>query len=264
MHSEEHIKRIVSLIGKQIRGELNAIDERDLKIWISESETNKILFDQLTDSVYRQAELMEMRSFTSAPAAFANFMEKHGDRVPAEDEIYIPPQHVLTKKWDHEFLKYGVAAIILLALSAIFFIHLNNRNGIENDNQRGNLSEKSEMHGFTDQLLILKSGPHSLFNDKHSNIYGINVEEAMAWKQGFFTFNNETLESLMKRIESWYDVDVVYTDGNIGKILYSGSASRFGNISSLLSMLEKTGPAKFKVEGRRIMVQLRNSIVNPQ
>lgn len=261
MHSEEHIKRIVSLIGKQIRGELNAIDERDLKIWISESETNKILFDQLTDSAYRQAELMEMRSFTSAPAAFANFMEKYGDRVPAEDEIYMPPQPVLAKKWDHEFLKYGAAAIILLVLSTTFFIHLNSRNGIETNRPQSNLSEKSEV---TDQLLVLKQGTHFLFNDKSTNIYDIDLTEGIPWKQGFFTFNNETLESLMKRIESWYDVDVVYADGNIGKILYSGSASRFGNISSLLNKLEKTGPAKFKVEGRKIMVQLRNSIVIPR
>jgi len=257
MQSEEQIKRIVSIIGKQIRGELNAIDERDLEIWISESKTNKILFDQLTDPSYRQAELMEMRSFTSAPAAFANFMEKYGDRIPTEDQVYISPKPELKKKWDYEFLKYGATAIILLALSTGFFIYLNNTNAIENKDSGANLLPRSEILRSTDQSLILKPSPHLALINKDAHIYGISIKETITWKQGFFTFNNETLESLMKRIESWYGVDVIYADGNIGKTLYTGSASRFSNIYSLLNKLERTGPAKFKIEGRRIMVELR-------
>jgi hypothetical protein len=257
MHSEEQIKRIVSLIGKQIRGELNAIDERDLEIWMSESKSNKILFDQLTDSAYRQAELMEMRSFTSAPAAFANFMEKYGDRIPTEDEVYVSPKPELTKKWDYEFLKYGATAMILLALSTGFFIYLNNRDAIENEDPQANSLAQSKILRTTDQSLILKPSPPSALINKDAHIYGISIKETITWKQGFFTFNNETLESLMKRIESWYGVDVIYADGNIGKTLYTGSASRFSNIYSLLNKLERTGPAKFKIEGRRIMIQLR-------
>lgn len=257
MQSEEQIKRIVSIIGKQIRGELNAIDERDLEIWISESKTNKILFDQLTDPSYRQAELMEMRSFTSAPAAFANFMEKYGDRIPTEDQVYISPKPELTKKWDYEFLKYGATAIILLALSTGFFIYLNNKSVIESNDSQANLLPRSKILRANDQSLILKPSPHSALVDKNTHVYNINIKEAITWKQGFFTIKNETLESLMKRIESWYDVDVIYADCNIGKTLYTGSTYRFSNIYSLLNKLERTGPAKFKIEGRRIMVELR-------
>nr|WP_294869635.1 DUF4974 domain-containing protein [uncultured Pedobacter sp.] len=257
MQSEEQIKRIVSLIGKQIRGELNAIDERDLEIWISESKTNKILFDQLTDASYRQGELMEMRSYTSAPAAFANFMEKYGDRIPTEDEVYIYPKTELTKKWDYEFLKYGAATIILLALSTGFFIYLKSRGTIENNDPQVSLLPQSKTLRNTDQSLILKPSPHSVLIDTNGHIYGIDINEAITWKQGFFTFKNETLESLMKKIENWYGVHVIYADGNIGKTLYTGSASRFSNIYSLLNKLERTGPAKFKIDGKRIMVQLR-------
>ncbi|WP_161662350.1 DUF4974 domain-containing protein [Pedobacter sp. V48] len=257
MQSEEQIKRIVSLIGKQIRGELNAIDERDLEIWISESKTNKILFDQLTHSAYRQVELMKMRSFTSAPAAFANFMEKYGDRILTEDEVYISPKPELTKKWDYEFLKYGATAIILLALSTGFFIYLESREAIENKDSQANLLNQSKILRTTDQSSMVRSSPHLALIAKDAPNYGIDIKEALTWKQGFFTFKNETLESLMKKIESWYGVDVIYADGNIGKTLYTGSASRYSNIYTLLNKLDRTGPAKFKIEGNRIMVQLR-------
>ncbi len=253
MRSEVQTKIIIALIGKQIRGELGAIDELTLRMWVSESHSNKILFDRLTDSTYRQAELAEMRSFTSAPAAFANFMEKYGERILAEDDVYVPPKIEAEKRWDYEFLKYGTTAVIFLALSIGFFIYLNNKDLLENTDSPTSALAKSEMLTNHNYLLGLNTG-----NEKITDNYGVHLKEDITWKQGLFTFNKETLESLMQRIAHWYDVDVIYSDVNIGKTLYTGTALRFNSITSLLNKLEKTGPAKFKVEGRRVLVQLHN------
>lgn len=242
MQSEEQTKKIVTLIGKQIRGELNAIDERDLKIWMSESESNKILFDQLTDPFYRQGELMEMRSFTSAPSAFANFMEKYGERARVADDVYVPPQPEVEDVRNYDSLKYAAAIIVLLTLSIGFFLYLKSKDELKNNIKFSSLV-----------LNDIASG-----NLKHPGIFNNHAaEESIIWKQGFFVFDGETLESLMRKIAHWYNVDVVYADSDIGKKLCSGSVSRFSNITSLLNNLERTGPAKFKIEGRRILVQSR-------
>lgn len=241
MQSEEQTKKIVTLIGKQIRGELNAIDERDLKIWISESESNRILFDQLTDPFYRQGELMEMRSFTSSQSAFANFMEKYGERVRVADDVYIPPKHEAKEVRSYDSLKYAAVIIVLLTLSIGFFLYLRNK-----DELKSNIKLSSVI------LNDITSG-----NNKHPGTFNHAPEENIVWKQGFFVFDGETLESLMRKVAHWYNVDVVYADSDIGKKLCSGSVSRFSNIASLLDNLERTGPAKFKIEGRRILVQSR-------
>nr|WP_068893188.1 DUF4974 domain-containing protein [Pedobacter panaciterrae] len=258
MKSEEQIKKIVELIGRQIRGELNATDERDLEIWIAESETNKIMFNQLTDPAYRQTELMEMKGFTSAPAAFANFMEKYGERNLKEDKTYIRPKPEPERKRDYEFLKYGTTAIILVALSIGFFIYLNNKELLENNaGSKVSLSTGSERLRNSDQPFVLKPGLQPVAENEVDDIYGTYIKEGAIWKQDFFSFDKETLESLMQKIASWYDVDVIFADDNVGKTLYTGSASRFSNITSLLDKLERTGPAKFKIEGRIILVQLQ-------
>ncbi|ATP59014.1 hypothetical protein CPT03_22365 [Pedobacter ginsengisoli] len=252
MRSEVQTKIIIALIGKQIRGELSAIDELTLRMWVSESDSNKILFDRLTDSAYRQAELAEMRSFTSAPAAFANFMEKYGERIPAEGDVYVPPKIEVERKVDYEFLKYGTTAVIFLALSIGFFIYLNNKDLLENTDSHTSALAKSEMMTDHNYFLGLNT------DEKTTDNYDVRLKEYITWKQGLFTFNKETLESLMQRIAHWYDVDVIYSDGNIGKTLYTGTALRFNSITSLLNKLEKTGPAKFKVEGRKVLVQLHD------
>lgn len=272
MQSEEHTRKIVTLIGKQISGELNAIDKRDLNIWISESESNKILFDQLTDPAYRQGELMEMRSFTSASSAFANFMEKYGERVRVEDDVYIPPKPEVERKRNYESLRYAAAVIVLLTLSIGFFLYLKNESGLKKDiklsalilndltsdgnkNIGATISDVSANAKHVSQTMVLNATQQSAISNNRSMLFEQTPKEDIVWKQGFFVFDGETLESLMRKIAHWYNVEVVYADSNIGKKLCTGSVSRFSDIASLLDNLERTGPAKFKVEGRRILVQ---------
>lgn len=91
-------------------------------------------------------------------------------------------------------------------------------------------------------------------------IYGLpiklvqaNLEEAMAWKNGQFMFNQENLQTIMLRVARWYDVEVVYSPGFKSEP-FTGSVSRFANISSVLKVLELTGTVHFKIEGRRVTV----------
>lgn len=102
---------------------------------------------------------------------------------------------------------------------------------------------------------LLKPGQQALLNKNSRNITvsTADMEEAMAWKNGYFLFNDENIESVMRKISRWYDVEVEY-HGNMEKRDFTGSVSRFENVSKVLNMLELTGIIHFKVEGRRILV----------
>jgi transmembrane sensor len=85
------------------------------------------------------------------------------------------------------------------------------------------------------------------------NIKRVDLDGVVAWKNGLFMFKNENIQSIMKKISRWYNVDVTYT-GDISKKVFAGTVSRFENVSEVLEMLELTGSIHFKVEGRRITV----------
>lgn len=80
-----------------------------------------------------------------------------------------------------------------------------------------------------------------------------DTEEAIAWKNGYFLFDNEKVENIMRQISRWYDVEIHY-QGDISKKAIAGSLSRSKNVSEVLNMLELTGAVHFKLEGRRITV----------
>jgi len=90
-------------------------------------------------------------------------------------------------------------------------------------------------------------------NTREIKVMPVSLEEAVAWKNGYFVFNDEKLESIMHRVSRWYDVDYEF-EGKQGNLSFLGVIERTKNISSLLKVLESTGNVHFKIEGRKIIV----------
>jgi transmembrane sensor len=79
-----------------------------------------------------------------------------------------------------------------------------------------------------------------------------DVEEATAWKNGLFQFNGYSIETIMRQISRWYDVEVQY-EGAIPTGHFSGMVNRSNNISQVLKILE-AGGVGFRIDARKITV----------
>lgn len=93
---------------------------------------------------------------------------------------------------------------------------------------------------------IIIPGQQSRLKNGEFEVLSVDIDEAIAWKNGFFVFKNENLESMMRKISRWYDVEVVY-QGNIVDKSFGGKISRSRNISEVLKILESTGSVHFEV-----------------
>lgn len=100
----------------------------------------------------------------------------------------------------------------------------------------------------------LKPNQQSQYVSGGFNVKNVNAEDAIAWKDGVFLFEDETLQSIMRRISRWYNVDVEYEEGIDKNKLYGGGLSKYNKVSSVLEMLESTKNIHFKIEGRKITV----------
>ena len=79
-----------------------------------------------------------------------------------------------------------------------------------------------------------------------------DIEEVMAWKNGWFQFNSYDIKEIMREISRWYDVEVVY-EGKIPTGHFSGLVSRGNDISQVLKIMQ-AGGVRFKIEGRKVIV----------
>jgi ferric-dicitrate binding protein FerR (iron transport regulator) len=103
------------------------------------------------------------------------------------------------------------------------------------------------------QSLTLIPGQQAVLTGGIFNVEKADLEAATAWKDGYFIFKDESLQSIMRKISRWYDVEVTYSK-NIPDKRYEGSISRFKNVSEILRKFELTEGIHFKVEGRRVTV----------
>lgn len=103
--------------------------------------------------------------------------------------------------------------------------------------------------------ILLKPGQQAMLNEQQTafNVKTVDVEDVIAWKNGLFAFNNEDIQTIMKRISRWYDVEVIFPE-NFRRRNFGGTISRFKDVESVLKSLELTGSIHFKIEGRRITV----------
>jgi len=82
----------------------------------------------------------------------------------------------------------------------------------------------------------------------------VDVQHAVAWKNGYFVFNDEPIEAIMRQVARWYDVDVQY-QGVLTNKDFNGKISRYKDAADVLRVLALTGAVHFTTEGRRITVQ---------
>ncbi|MFC6102522.1 FecR domain-containing protein [Olivibacter domesticus] len=76
---------------------------------------------------------------------------------------------------------------------------------------------------------------------------------AIAWKNGFFQFNDSDIASIMRQVARWYDVSVKY-EGNIPSKKLTGSIPRHATLKQMLDVLAYSG-VHFSVHGREITVK---------
>ncbi|MFA6084265.1 FecR family protein [Mucilaginibacter sp.] len=100
---------------------------------------------------------------------------------------------------------------------------------------------------------VIKPGQQAVvMND--IKISEVDLTESIAWKQGLFHFNNAQIDLVMRQLQRWYDVEVVY-EGKIPEVHLSGIISRNTDIKDVLKMINISGNLHFEVRGRKIIVK---------
>lgn len=104
-------------------------------------------------------------------------------------------------------------------------------------------------HGFR----LLKAGEQAQATSaKLIAVSGADPGKAVAWKNGQFQYKMDGIETIMRQVERWYDVEVIY-EGAIPKKKFVGTISRNIPLSKFLDILSYTG-VNFRIEGRKIVV----------
>ena len=82
----------------------------------------------------------------------------------------------------------------------------------------------------------------------------VDVDEYVGWKNGTYVFDRRSLEEIMRDLERWYGVKVVFVQPELGALPFTGYIKRYDKINTFLKLLESTGELSYKIEGKNIML----------
>jgi ferric-dicitrate binding protein FerR (iron transport regulator) len=103
-------------------------------------------------------------------------------------------------------------------------------------------------------VLQLKAGQQANLHKGSSEckVQEVDTDAVVAWKNGMFQFNSADIQTIMRQIERWYDVEVTYK-GRIPDGHYSGIVPRDNNLLKVLRIFEESD-LKFTIEGKKLSV----------
>lgn len=101
---------------------------------------------------------------------------------------------------------------------------------------------------------IVKPGEQARISSSISIIKNADIGKVLAWKNGIFNFEEVGLREMMKQIERWYDIQVVYAP-NVPDVKFFGKMSRKADLATVLEALKGFGLHYEMMPDRHLMVK---------
>jgi len=99
---------------------------------------------------------------------------------------------------------------------------------------------------------MIRPGEQAVVSQSVIKVEPLADPEAIAWKEGLFRFEKADIKTVMRQLQRWYNIVVIY-DGDVPQVSFSGNLHRNLNLSEALKVLEHLG-VKFKLDHRKLTV----------
>ena len=117
----------------------------------------------------------------------------------------------------------------------------------------GVLAKGMEAIGF--QKIV--PGEQFLLNRKtgKTEVVTVDVFPYVAWKDGLFVSQNDNLETILRKIARWFDVEIFYQNPELKQKRFFGIMKRQTRLQEVLDVSAKAGDVHFDVNGRVVLVR---------
>ena len=98
------------------------------------------------------------------------------------------------------------------------------------------------------QLIFDKGG-------RKVDVKKVNVQHFVSWRDNQMSFQGESLESIMRMLARWYDVNVVFEDEELKQLEFSGNLDKYEDIGKFLKLFELGADVQFEIKNNVIQVR---------
>lgn len=92
-------------------------------------------------------------------------------------------------------------------------------------------------------------------------IYKANINFATAWRTGYFMFNEQSLDEMIKVLQRWYGYEFIYDNQIEGAGTFSGRFNKYSNLDTTLRSITLAGGPQFFIneDEKRVVINKRTN-----
>ena len=102
--------------------------------------------------------------------------------------------------------------------------------------------------------ILLKPGEQAQLMEERW-VVGKAGASATSWIDGYFLFDNRSLEYIMRELARWYDIEVFFVDSDKQNEYYSFEIERSSSLKQVMNILEKTRTLDIELKGRTVIIR---------
>ena len=99
-------------------------------------------------------------------------------------------------------------------------------------------------------------GEQLLFHrdNREMSVREVDTDVFVSWREGFFQFDNNTVEEVFTILQRWYNIQVFYANVEARQELFTGKLPRFDNLQIIIDLIERVSDLKIEVRGKMIYI----------
>lgn len=109
----------------------------------------------------------------------------------------------------------------------------------------------------TNAEIMLTPNHQAILNGGNFTLNAVNSREFIEWRNGLFVFEGNTMEQIMQKLARWYDIDYSFRDAAAASLVAKGCIPIQDDITTILDILQKTGPLKFETSENHIRISMK-------
>ncbi len=116
------------------------------------------------------------------------------------------------------------------------------------------ISGRVQVNGAGNNSRVLSPGDQASlpYSAAGIQVSRADTSQVLAWKNGIFNFDNADIQTVMKQLERWYDIEVKYENG-VPDISFGGKMDRNLSLKNITRMLE-ISKVHCRLEGKKLII----------
>jgi ferric-dicitrate binding protein FerR (iron transport regulator) len=120
------------------------------------------------------------------------------------------------------------------------------------------LEGKVDVNNGTNSIILKPNQQSKILNNTNAiEVLEVDPSHEVAWLKGNFSFNQDSLEEIMKALSRWYNINVIFESEKAKKFQFTGILEKNTSIENMLKFFESTsgGDLKYTLKNKELIIK---------